>query len=98
MRLLEYIYRNARVICQSIACSPLSRRSIRTVNDYPHPVRHYLYAGGNGIHWHFFFQMPKTTHLSTFIYDFCYCGEGNMCSCDFVPRAVRILVLLLLPH
>ena len=33
--------------------------------------------------------MPKTIHSSTFIYDFCYCGEENLSSCDSVPSAVN---------
>ena len=40
-----------------------------------------------------FFQVPKTVHSSKFIYDFCYCGEENMSSCDLLPRAVKIIVL-----
>ena len=82
------------LFCPSIAHSSLLRRSAKTVCDYPHSVRHYLYGGGNGVHWHFFLEMQKTVHPSMFIYDFCYFGEEDTSSCDFVPRAVKILVLL----
>ena len=41
------------------------------------------------------FKMPKTIHSSMFIYDFCYYREENMSSCDFVPRAVEIIIFII---
>ena len=55
----------AGLFCQSIARSPLLRRSARTICDYPHPVRYYHHCGDNGVDWYFFLDAKNSifTHV-----------------------------------